>query len=428
MQNKFEKNSRQVQDISVRIGAFDLSNSFESGSIPISPTKIVIDPDWNPSATAFDGDVAMLIIDTEVISYSKFIKPVRLVESSFEITNIKEGIVVGWGKQNLGSINTKTPRQLKVPIFNNERCFLKEPFFAKISSERTFCAGYIGKSAGVCLGDSGGGLFVSHQGKYFIVGMVSAARIIDNNCDVSSYALYTNINKLTKWIDSLSPAQQQQFVSTQQQPNSNQFNSQSSQNIQRQQSSVENSKVDYSSCGVMEQEVEITPGASVSSKQKWPWMVVFYRLVSNGQPITGTGTIVTSRHIIATVCGCITERSITGINGVDPRTLSVFVGITALQEIANNQIRYGVSRVVINPSFQGCAVLKGNLAMVVLDRTLQLSQNVRPICLHQPQHASQAQDILSNSFIVGYESIVAGQNPNFGSIKKHLQQPMPIGL
>lgn len=145
---------RNVQDIKIRIGANDLTNFFESGSVAVSPSKILIHPNWNPFASSYDGDLSILFVDKEVIKYSKFIKPVCLVESSADISKFDSGFVTGWGRQAQGPFNVSTPRQLKVPIITNELCFLQNPTFVSISSVNTFCAGNIGKNEGVCSGDS----------------------------------------------------------------------------------------------------------------------------------------------------------------------------------------------------------------------------------------------------------------------------------
>lgn len=114
---------------------------------------------------------------------------------------VKKGIVVGWGQ---GEDKTRffqpVPKQLEVPIHTNEDCYLKNSKLADIASKRTFCPGSADGS-GVCLGDSGHGLFVQHEDAFFLRGIVSSSLIIGQTCDVINYAIYTNVLKFKYWID-----------------------------------------------------------------------------------------------------------------------------------------------------------------------------------------------------------------------------------
>ena len=48
---------------------------------------------------------------------------------------------------------------IKMPIVNIETCLYSNPdFFARVTNDRTFCAGFLNGST-VCNGDSGGDLF-----------------------------------------------------------------------------------------------------------------------------------------------------------------------------------------------------------------------------------------------------------------------------
>lgn len=65
---------------------------------------------------------------------------------------IQEGIIVGYGQsEDKTKKHETTPRKLKVPIKLNADCFLDNFEFAKISSNRTFCAG-LKNSTGACRG------------------------------------------------------------------------------------------------------------------------------------------------------------------------------------------------------------------------------------------------------------------------------------
>lgn len=58
------------------------------------------------------------------------------------------------------------------------------------------------KGQGPCLGDSGGGLFIHQDGKWYIRGIISTslANRQTQVCDVNSYAVYVDIAKYLLWI------------------------------------------------------------------------------------------------------------------------------------------------------------------------------------------------------------------------------------
>lgn len=69
--------------------------------------------------------------------------------------DLKNGVIAGWGlSEKSNSELEMTPRKANIrdPI-SNEDCFIESAALAKISSNRTFCAG--GENLGPCKGDSG---------------------------------------------------------------------------------------------------------------------------------------------------------------------------------------------------------------------------------------------------------------------------------
>ena len=54
--------------------------------------------------------------------------------------------------------------------------------------------------SGPCRGDSGGGLFVKKGETYYLKGLVSASLTSLGQCDVTNFALYTNVEKFIDWI------------------------------------------------------------------------------------------------------------------------------------------------------------------------------------------------------------------------------------
>lgn len=138
-----------TRDIWMMLGAHDLNDRNERGVYTISPSQIVIHPDWNPYIDRYDADIAALILD-DPVPLTTFIKPVCIATSDMII---RDGFVTGWGKsENNAKDHDNIPKELEIPIWSNEHCFLESPAFTKIASRRTFCAGDR-DGRGVCSGN-----------------------------------------------------------------------------------------------------------------------------------------------------------------------------------------------------------------------------------------------------------------------------------
>lgn len=66
--------------------------------------------------------------------------------------------------------------------------------------EEMFCAGYSNGKQDACLGDSGGGLILTENGKYTLVGITSAGF----GCGVDHQpGIYHNVQLTSKWIQNV---------------------------------------------------------------------------------------------------------------------------------------------------------------------------------------------------------------------------------
>lgn len=124
----------------VLLGAHDLADHYQTGTISLSPSKIVIHPHWNPFVLRFDADLAIVFIEDQ-FSFTDNIIPICMFKPKQDLEE-DEGVIVGFGQSEDKSKTHETmPRKLTVPVKPNEECFLDNHEFAKISSNRTFCAG-----------------------------------------------------------------------------------------------------------------------------------------------------------------------------------------------------------------------------------------------------------------------------------------------
>ena len=198
IQNKDQRRKRLMRDTFILFGAYDLSEQYQTGTFSESPTDVFIHPDWNPSNQRYDADIAALLMEDDIL-YTKYIRPICLPQSDL---TAKEGYVTGWGEsEDTSKVHENIPKEIKIPIHANEFCFLESAEFTKISSPRTFCGGARNIS-GPCRGDSGGGVFVKVGNVFYLKGIVAASLMtISGQCDVTNFALYTNVEKFIDWIE-----------------------------------------------------------------------------------------------------------------------------------------------------------------------------------------------------------------------------------
>lgn len=137
MHEKHIREKTKPRDIILMFGAYNLHE--KSGTQFHSPSDIIIHEDWNPFVESYDADIALLIMDDELL-LSKYIKPVCLWTFTTE-PDVNVGFIAGWGKTSSASHYETTPKQLKVPIIDPFDCLFDNPSFTRLASKRTFCGG-----------------------------------------------------------------------------------------------------------------------------------------------------------------------------------------------------------------------------------------------------------------------------------------------
>lgn len=148
---------------------------------------------WNPSNIEFGGDIAVLELTNRVL-FNEYVRPVCLPE--VRVTDIKSGTIAGWGYFDNSQKVSNVPRKVDLLIVPDGQCFRDDQRLLRISSPEAFCAGKRG--VGVCPGDSGSGLYVVKDKKFYVRGVVSSAAV--DQCSDGYLALYSDISKYLDFI------------------------------------------------------------------------------------------------------------------------------------------------------------------------------------------------------------------------------------
>ena len=181
-------------------GAHNLKDPYEADRVSLSPQKIQVHKDWNPNLESYDADIAIITFRAGAIRFSTFVQPICLWNEKNYPTQT-EGQVGHWGQsENMEKYHEDIPTKLKVPIHTNENCFLTTKDLVDLASNRNFCAGK-GDGTGICTGVSGGGLSIKVGSTFYFRGIVSSGLHDQISCDVSKFAIFTDVLKFKPWID-----------------------------------------------------------------------------------------------------------------------------------------------------------------------------------------------------------------------------------
>lgn len=182
-----------MRDLLIILGAFDFDDSLEEGRISTGVKKYQIHDNWNPSSQDFAGDVAILELINSV-TFNEYIRPVCLPDET--VTDISTGTLAGWGLYDNDHGVSNVPRKLDLTIVPDGECFRENLVLAVISSADTFCAGK--KGSAVCQGDSGSGMCVVKNKKFYLRGIVSSSTV--GRCSDGYLAIYSDIAKYLDFI------------------------------------------------------------------------------------------------------------------------------------------------------------------------------------------------------------------------------------
>lgn len=194
----------KADEVIIYLGRYNIMKWSEKGSHVTEVDQIYVHDDYMKEEQNFDADVAIVVM-TDRIKYTDFIRPICLWEGSENVNDIvgSSGTVVGWGRDGSGNIVTPEPHKINVPIVADDVCLRSSDIFRYITSKRTFCAGSR-NGLGPCNGDSGSGMAIYKNNRIYLRGIVSAALSdpVMNMCKLKDYVVFTDAAKFGTWIRS----------------------------------------------------------------------------------------------------------------------------------------------------------------------------------------------------------------------------------
>ncbi|XP_063918253.1 clotting factor C-like isoform X2 [Zophobas morio] len=172
-----------------------------------SVIEMFIPYQYRGHARHYAGDIA-LIVTSKIFNLTINVRPICII---WQMTRYKElldptktmrAYVTGWGFTREFTDRPDVLNELEVPLITDQKCIeeLPEDDIQYVTDDK-FCAGFLNSSTSVCKGDSGGGLVIKRNKRYYIIGIVSLSprgATKHGGCNSQLYTLYI---KLSFYLD-----------------------------------------------------------------------------------------------------------------------------------------------------------------------------------------------------------------------------------
>ncbi|XP_069044035.1 uncharacterized protein [Lepisosteus oculatus] len=336
--------------------------------------RIFPHPDFNYQT--LNNDIALVRLRSPV-SFTSYIQPICLADSSSSFQTGTSCWVTGWG--NLDEFVSlpypQTLQEVQVPIMGNRQCncLNDEALGPKNITDNMICAGALEGRKDFCQGDTGGPLVCKQGSSWVQAGVVS---FTESCASTSLPGVYTRVSQFQNWINQLvglaSPGFMT-FISSGTDPDSSFICS-----------SFNVTPVVPSECGRAPLSTRIMQG-DAAPEGYWPWQVNLYYY---GQHVCG-GSLINHQWAL-TAAHCIYSYS--GIS-----FYRVYLG--RLTQVASNphEVSRRVSQIIIHPNFDSWS-LNNDIALLKLSSPVNFTSYIQPICLADN----------SSSFHTGTSCWVAG--------------------
>ncbi|XP_023299136.2 serine protease gd-like [Lucilia cuprina] len=197
----FKIGSIAANRLVINLGRHNLEDFSEQGFVTREIENLIVHPEYNSNLFP-DADLAILHLK-QPVQFTNNIRPICLWTDNIDTRYIEgqAGVVAGWGADEQGRTFTPVPKKVDTKIVSDAECLRSSPAYNMLTSPRTFCAGNR-DDTGPCMGDSGSGLMISRNGRWYLRGIVSAGQTKDRKCNLQEFVVFCDVAKHMQWIQS----------------------------------------------------------------------------------------------------------------------------------------------------------------------------------------------------------------------------------
>ncbi|XP_053665557.1 uncharacterized protein LOC128714704 [Anopheles marshallii] len=187
--------------VHIRLGMHRLSANGTGPMVSFAVRKIIPHAKFVPNS--HKHDVAMVRLN-RTVQFTNHIQPVCLdLTETIWVEYLADvfGTVVGWGLTEKNRISDELLKA-ELPIVRYTDCVESNPdLYGRLIYSGMYCAGILNGTS-PCNGDSGGGMYIYRDKRWFLRGIVSFSGIREgtNYCDSFSYVVFMNVPYYVKWI------------------------------------------------------------------------------------------------------------------------------------------------------------------------------------------------------------------------------------
>ncbi|EDW68302.2 brain-specific serine protease 4 [Drosophila virilis] len=181
----------------VYVGRHDTSLHPEKDATLMTVESMRTHPDFVGNVVP-DCDVGLLVL-AEKVQFSFYVRPICLWSNGMSLDGEEEIAVAGWGN-DANFKPTRFPVAVNVTLVSREMCLSDMLTARDFLTPRALCADN-SQGHGPCLGDSGGGLMVLRNGRWYVRGIVSLAQRAGHGCNLSRSVIYSDVASHLSWVE-----------------------------------------------------------------------------------------------------------------------------------------------------------------------------------------------------------------------------------
>uniref|UniRef100_T1JB02 limulus clotting factor C n=1 Tax=Strigamia maritima TaxID=126957 RepID=T1JB02_STRMM len=189
--------NRTEKDIVIGLSEHNITAPIKTSAIKVAASQIITNPSWGVSFAKSDGDIAIVKLSRS-ITYSAEMRPVCLSPTGLSFEGVT-ATVAGWGRYEFnGNRSSQVLRATEMPVLPLSDC---ESAYPKGQvTPNMVCAALADPVQDACPGDSGGPLTWFRDGRWYLIGVVSAGDPKGTCGNPQFPGLYTRVSNYLDWI------------------------------------------------------------------------------------------------------------------------------------------------------------------------------------------------------------------------------------